>query len=1033
MTFKRTLIEAGFPVHQVGAETARERDSSSSLPPHFFLHVWWARRPMTPSMAAVLASLLPEDTNPDKFLRMLGIEKVVANVNGVDWTLPKDLLKSVEWEDEDKGSLKVTKKVMNRLYTENVLREKSRVRFSKVKDAEQRLLLSNVTDCVYDLFEVSLGTTLTVERKVADPATSDKALQILRDINFHPGKDIYGYSRAFANPVRSNFLEKRPVVLDATAGGGSIPLQAMRAGCDVIANELNPVASVILHATLEYPAKFGASLGDDIKKYGGIIQSRLDEVLRPVYPDTIDNETPNYIFCRQVTSPHGKNGEAPLLNSLWLSKEPSNQWAVRIIPSSDGKTVAIEPYQVTKGRGPNGEDPDAPGTVSKGIGRCPYTEQQIEGDEIKAQACGKSSLGRWSDRLYAVAYKRREPVLDDDNNHVLKRDGSQKTIEKVAFRAPNKDDLHALEAAKAKVEAEKPQWEAENMLPTEKVTTSDPRPVKYGMPRWCDMFTPRQLLCHMTLIEELNSLKPIIIAELGLERGKAVVTYLQFAIDKGLDYNSAQTRWEYTRNIVKGTFSRHDFSVKWTFGEMVFCGPRSGFAWCISQIIDAYTGLVELHSASKTGSAKIITGSATNMKDVDDKSVDAVCFDPPYYAKVQYAELSDYFYVWHRKTLKDLYPGILVGKQTDKDSEAVANPTRHGGTKSATAHYHSMMSGIFTECRRVLKDDGLMTLMFSDNSQEAWDALTTSLIENGWVITAATPVESEGGYSMNIKDKAAALSTIFITCRKRIVNHEVYWIALGGTGVRQEVRDAVVTALDDFTHLRLKPVDEMIACYGRALMALSKRWPVLGEDGNPISTREAMREASTVVATHQVAKLSHGRLLASDLDAETALCAILVSQHGLNIISYDEVSTNSRALGFTFKRMAWEDGYEMTQNEVGLATSSTTKRGQKATWGSFAPLLLTKSKVRVLAPDERAQERIDHPQTDWDVMQGLILAYRKGDMVVARAYLDTHAPRSLDKMTDLVRVWANALPDGKDRKEAEALHFGLRNVIALAA
>ena len=108
------------------------------------------------------------------------------------------------------------------------------------------------------------------------------------------------------------------------------------------------------------------------------------------------------------------------------------------------------------------------------------------------------------------------------------------------------------------------------------------------------MFTPRQLLGHLTLIEGLNCLKPRILAELGSERGRAVITYLQFALDKGLDYNSRQTRWEYTRGVVKGTFGRHDFSLKWTFGEMIFTGPNSGAAWGLAQVIDAYRGIAEL-------------------------------------------------------------------------------------------------------------------------------------------------------------------------------------------------------------------------------------------------------------------------------------------------------------------------------------------------------------------------------------------------------------------------------------------------------
>ena len=315
-------------------------------------------------------------------------------------------------------------------------------------------------------------------------------------------------------------------------------------------------------------------------------------------------------------------------------------------------------------------------------------------------------------------------------------------------------------------------WDAAGLIPTESFPKgNDMRPVTFGMPRWCDMFTPRQLLGHLTLVEELNRLKPLIIEALGFEKGRAVVTYLQFAIDKGVDYNSRQTRWEYTRGIVKGNFGRHDFSLKWTFGEMIFSGPNSGAAWGLSQILDAYSGMAELlKNAPKlpdNSAIKIINGTASYMPQVIDESVDLICMDPPYYNNVQYAELSDFFYVWQKRTLHDLYPEYYRRRLTDKQNEAVANPDRDGGVKAAKENYERMMSEIFTECRRVIASNGIMTLMFTHKSQDAWETLTKSLINTGWIISASAPVESESTHSMHVMEKAGAVSSVFLTCRKR--------------------------------------------------------------------------------------------------------------------------------------------------------------------------------------------------------------------------------------------------------------------------
>ncbi len=264
--------------------------------------------------------------------------------------------------------------------------------------------------------------------------------------------------------------------------------------------------------------------------------------------------------------------------------------------------VRFRTYRVSKGRGPDGEDPNH-ATVARGVGQCVHCRQAITGDEIKAQARGESEHGRWRERLYAVVAIRREPRLDKHGRPQRYTSGARageiKTTKIRYFRPPNARDLAALAEAEQRLQDRWDDWEAAGLIPTEDIPYGHRRDqrdgiVKFGITHWTDFFTPRQLLGHLTLSDGLNRLKPRILAELGADRGRAVITYLQFAIDKGLDYNSRQTRWEFTRGVVKGTFSRHDFSLKWTFGEMIFTGPNSGAAWGLSQIIDAYKGIAEL-------------------------------------------------------------------------------------------------------------------------------------------------------------------------------------------------------------------------------------------------------------------------------------------------------------------------------------------------------------------------------------------------------------------------------------------------------
>ena len=270
-----------------------------------------------------------------------------------------------------------------------------------------------------------------------------------------------------------------------------------------------------------------------------------------------------------------------------------------------------------------------------------------------------------------------------------------------------------------------------------------------------------QLLGHLTAMETLHNMMPEILAEHGQEKGTTIITYLQYMIDKCLDYNSRQTRWEYTRSVIKGTFGRHDFSLKWTFGEMIFTGINSGLAWGKSQVLDAYRGICELINYKTAKPATVLNGSAANIA-IPDQSVDVICVDPPYYNNVQYAELSDYFYVWQKRTFRNLYPEVFGRRLTNKTDEAVANPVRDGGAKEADQVYEQRMREIFNECHRVLVDDGIITMMFTHKTQAAWETLTKALIESGWMITSAFPVHSEGANSTHQKDMAAAASSIFL-------------------------------------------------------------------------------------------------------------------------------------------------------------------------------------------------------------------------------------------------------------------------------
>ena len=1066
MAYEKKLIEGNFPCQQVGAETKRERGASSSLPPLYFLHVWWARRPLTPSRAAVLGSILPADVAPDEFLKELGIVKKQAVVGGQCWTLVGKNLTLIDGDDSGEF-IYYSADYQKALDKENERRAAVREYLHKLCEAEpsfseDSLVKTWMSENAPIPVELMVLTRIPVITVPANPAhineriafaASDRVVEILgKAIKIDP-EDLYGYGRAYETPIHTDF--SNITVLDPTAGGGSIPFEAMRLGCKVIANDLNPVATGIEMATLQYPAQFGDSLLKDIEHYGALLEKTVSEKMAPYYYfakpqgeerkallkqcggseelfkrfDVPEYDQQGLLYCREVTCPHC--GErAPLLNAFALSKKKDG-WMV--LPKIEGlpgsKKVRFIPTRLANGKGPHGEDPEA-GTVYHGTGTCIHCGQAIESEEIKRQARGESSYGKWSDRLYCVVGVREQPKLDKQGKVQVYTSGPDKgkvrTEKAIFFREPVQKDLDAISRADEALKQGWAAWEAMDLIPVEKIPEGHKtaEPLRLGIDHWYEMYTSRQLLGILTAMEALRTMTPAIVSQCGKERGNAIIHYLQYMIDKCVDYNSRQTRWHYSRGVAVGTFGRHDFSLKWSFCEMIFTGPFAGLRWGLDQILDAYKGTCTLLKGSKVQVPTILNGSAATM-DIPDKSVDIICVDPPYYNNVQYAELSDFFYVWEKRTFRDLYPETFGRRLTNKQDEAVANPVRDGSAADADHVYERLMGEIFAECRRVMKDDGVLTMMFTHKTQEAWETLTRALIENGWIISSSFPVDSEAAASLHQRDIAAAASSIFLACRKRDMadRQPAAWRGFGGTGVQQQLRQAVRQSLRDYEVLHLNAVDEMVASYGSALKVLSENWPVMDGD-ELVSPITAMREASTIVAQYQMTKLTDGRLSVEDIAPEAGVAVTLFGIYGTGYLPFDDALSLSKSLNIRLEHKA--AGYRDEGRMIGINDEKTGRtRNDDDTEGYFAPLVKKGSKLRLALPEERNERRLQEPQNEWDIMQGVIMAYREGDIPVARAYLQRQASGHEDKVIAVLRVWADGCDNEALTKEARRILFGL--------
>jgi adenine-specific DNA methylase len=428
------------------------------------------------------------------------------------------------------------------------------------------------------------------------------------------GANPFGYARAFTcNPTPEQVETLHallgytwgtvdPVVMDPFAGGGSIPFESLRYGFTTYASELNPVATAILTATLDYPARFGPQLPPLIAKYGKLLVDEVKKRLDPCFPITKGENIFVYIWARTVACPYtGK--PIPLSPNWWLLKG-SKPVVAEPLFNARGKEAQ---FRIVEGASCAHVNPDK-GTIRRGDGISPWDhDQAVAGDYIKSEA----RAGRMGRQLYALGVKKSGGVT---------------------FRVPHAADvegyLRACETTRRKIAS----WEKDGLLPTEPRTLgrADWGAVIYGLHRWADSFSPRQLLSLVTGVEVLRELADRIRSENDSMLARAIITYLGFAIDKAADYNSEMTRWHSGRAVVVNTFDRHDFAFKWSFAE--FDAAHNLYPWVVSQVGDAVAGigsLLDEHAlrlfAKATGSPgterlTINRSTAAELTDVKDGS-----------------------------------------------------------------------------------------------------------------------------------------------------------------------------------------------------------------------------------------------------------------------------------------------------------------------------------------------------------------------------------------------------------------------------
>ena len=930
MSRPRVLIEQWLPIDQIGAECMRERGASSALPPLYFLHVWWARRPLTVSRAAILASLLPAyPTGDDDSVRA--------------W--PQKFLK----------------------------------RFPS-----------------FDAYKQWFLKLIGIQ---GNPVAARKLIEYEKAKGIRSPGNKYGYPRAFTYSPKVEQLESLYDLLEWTwetreitfcdpmSGGGSIPFEALRFGLTVHANELNAVASVILKATLDYPARFGPSLAHDIRKYGSKWSLRVREKLATFYaphPPTPDGSLKGgvHLWARTVACPTtGKL--VPLSPNWWLSKG-SAPVAVRVIAPPGGDRCRFE---IVHGKTACAKLQPDKGTVRKGTGISPWTGEAIEGDYIKAEA----QAGRMGEQLFAVEiYAGR-----------------------TEFRAPTQEDEAANQRAVKEFKKRHAAWEAADLIPDEprKAGRADWACEIYGATKWSETFTPRQMLAIVTQIECLRETIREAVTDIGHDRAEAVQIYLALAIDKAADYNSRQCSWHAPRQAVRNTFARHDLGMRWSISE--FDASRNLTPWVVKQVADAYEGIASLAAiptkdlfgpagSSPIERLRLTQGKAAALKSVPSNSIRLITVDPPYYDNVNYAECSNYFYIWMKRTLGDVFPALFQNELANEDDEAVMNVARFKDTgkkakQLAIADYENKMQAAFAEMNRVLADDGVLSVMFTHKHVDAWDTLGSSLVRAGFKIDASWPVHTESETSLHQAKKNAAASTILLVCRKREKSSEPVW----WDDLKSKVRKTARQKAAEFEKQGIKGVDLYISTFGPVLSIISENWPVLTSEtdpktGDPLPLKPG--EALDLAREEVINLRKQGLLLGRSVEFDPITDWYLMAWDAFRAEAFpaDEARKLALALGLDLEK-------DVIREKKLVAKKSGT--------------------VVLCKPTDRRKKNMVDPDADSfphliDALHTAMMLYDEEGSKACQVFVDRQGLRHDSRIKALVQAMMEAIPTtrGKDGK-----------------
>ncbi|MEW6275977.1 MAG: DUF1156 domain-containing protein [Bacillota bacterium] len=675
----------------------------------------------------------------------------------------------------------------------------------------------------------------SVQGKVG-PTNKDLRKALLKFIGDFANWDLStnpNYLEVSRELVKAAYGEEPPLVVDPFAGGGSIPLEALRLGCDAFASDLNPVACLILKVMLEDIPRHGPELAEELRRVGAEIKQRAEKELAEFYPKDPDGATPiAYLWARTVRCESPNCGaEIPLVRSFWLCKKANRKRALRykVVRPKDGvQDVEFEIFE------PKAEKEVPNGTVTRAKATCLVCGAVLPPDRVRAQLAGQRGGA--------------DVVFDEHGQRI----GGARLLAVVTlkpgeqgrfYRLPVERDYEVVWKMQKRLQAILDDWERsgkkslcpvpDEPLPLERQKGSSGfRVLLYGMQTFGDLFTARQKVALITLCKLISMCDTLISPLLG------------FAISKQADFNSSLSRWANHMEKSVATFGRQALPILWDWGEVVPIFQASGaFEVAIDWIANASANMQPIFRHE--GQVEVADACASPLPD---ETCSIWFTDPPYYDAVAYADLSDFFFVWLKRALprnsllRD--PFDPTNPLTPKEREAIQDPHRITRDKPKDRRfYEDGMAKAFCEGRRILCADGIGSVVFAHKTTEGWEALLSGIIQGGWTVIAAWPIATEKPQRMIARDSAALATSVHLVCRPRPVDAPVGdW-----ADVLRELPRRVGDWMERLQGEGIRGADLVFACIGPALEIFSRYSRVETADGREVKLAEYLEKVWEVV------------------------------------------------------------------------------------------------------------------------------------------------------------------------------------------